>query len=258
MKKETLEKIEEEINEKTKLPEKVKGSIRKEVFINITIAIGMILYFVFLIIGSVGTTKNIRIVDFNIFSIILLATSIILFEISYRKQKGKLAIHGIETLLVAILTLFLPYIIFELDPIYEKHYMIGIAICISLYYVIKSIYISIKSKNGYMDNISDIKEIVKKEKLELNRKKDIQKETVKKEEKNIEEVSKKVKSKKEQKEEKNKQLKGEIDKKITKTNAPKKRGRPKKEESSLNKDVKKEVDTPKKRGRPRKAVTKND
>ena len=110
MKKETISKIEEEINQKTTLPNNLREKIKKDVFTNIIIAIGMIIYFTFLIMGSVGTVKTVRSIDFNIFSIVLLSVTIYLFEIAYKKDNGTLAIYGIETLIVSIITLFFPYI----------------------------------------------------------------------------------------------------------------------------------------------------
>lgn len=276
MRKESIRKIEEEINKKTTLPNELKENIRKEVFTNIIIAISMIVYFTFLIMGSVGTTKTVRTIDFNIFSIVLLGLTIYLFEIAYKKDSGKLAIYGIETLLVATITLFLPYIIFELDEFHKKYYMI-ISAYIGIYYVIKSICIVNKSKKKYIKQASDIKEIVKKEKKKSKR---IDKEEIEEirndikinEDKKIEEPKKidnktaKEDKKAEKKTENMPKRRGRPAKKKTtdeiKNNVPKKRGRPKKEEALAKEDNKKEdevkEDTPRKRGRPRKVVTSND
>ena len=109
MKKSTIEKIEKEISEKTKLPNEVKEIIKKEAFTNIVVGSVGILYFIFIVLGSVGSIKNVRTIDLNIFSIIFLGIAITIFEIAYRKDDGKLAIYGIESLVVAIFTLFLPH-----------------------------------------------------------------------------------------------------------------------------------------------------
>ena len=163
MRKGTIQKIEEEINEKRKMPKEVKESLRKEIFTNIIICACLVAYFLFLFLGSVDKTKAVRVIDLKIFSIIYLATSIILFEIAYKKDSGKIAIHGVEILLVAIMTLFLPYIIFELDSKYQKiYYFVGEYIAV--YYVIKCICIAIIRKRKYSKDVSDIKEIIKKEK----------------------------------------------------------------------------------------------
>lgn len=283
MKKNEVKKIEEEIKQKTTLTEDIKEKIRKESFINIIVAILEVSYFTFLILGSVGTIKNVRSIDFNIFSILILGLAIYLFEISYKKNDGKLAIFGIETLVTAMFTLFLPYIIFELNETYKKYYLI-ISGYVGLYYIIKCIFISIKIKKEYMKELSDIKDIVKKEKHESYKNTDY---TIEKSEK-IEEKEidkKKVNNQKKYKEEtkqnnttttkKNVKVKSDTEKVVNKKdknakskekeitnelnkNTPKKRGRPKKEES-----LKKEIDVktesaPKKRGRPRKVVTSND
>lgn len=275
MKKETISKIEKEINQKIALPRNIKEKIKKDIFTNIIIAISMIVYFTFLMMGSVGATKAVRSIDFNIFSILILGVTICLFEIAYRKENGTLEIYGIETLIVSVITLFFPYIIFELDEFYKKYYMI-VSAYIAVYYIIKSICIVSKAKKIHIKQSSDIKEIIKKEK-----RKDVIR--VKEKENNI-----------------------KIQKTIERQNvetAPKKRGRPKKSETTNNanknnvgvaalpqghvpsvahdvshswpnsdpqreqtkklekknnENKQKESDTPKKRGRPRKVVTVDD
>ena len=246
MKKSTIEKIENEISEKTKLPGEVKEKIKKEIFTNIIVASVIILYFIFIILGSVGSIKSVRTIDLNIFSILFLGIAISIFEISYRKDDGKLAMYGIESLMVAIFTLFSPYIIFELKGTNKKYYIIA-SVCIAVYYILKSIIISLKIKNKYMNsNISDVKEIVKKEKTKRRIKEDIEE---------IEEIKREIKDDKKTK----KEATVKIDKKNEqKESAPKKRGRPKKSETVKNENKPKEENVPKKRGRPRKVAMNND
>ena len=261
MKKSIIEKIEKEINEKTKLPNEVKEKIKKEVFTNITVASAIILYFIFIVLGSVGSIKNVRTIDLNIFSMLFLGIAIAIFEISYRKDDGKLSIYGIESLAVAIFTLFLPYIIFELNKTDKKYYLM-VSIYIGAYYIIKSIIISIKTKNKYMNaNISDVKEIVKKEKTKRRVKEDIEEGEAndKNNKKNVggdahidppkKQIAKKGTPKKEN-------LNKDIDKNKKQETTPKKRGRPKKTETTIRESKPKEETAPKKRGRPRKVVSK--
>ena len=168
MKKSTIEKIDKEISEKTKLPNEIKEKIKKEVFTNIIIASIIILYFILIVLGSANSIKSVRTTDLNIFSLLFLSIAIFLFEKAYRKDDGKLAIYGIESLAIAIFMLFLPYIIFELNESNKKYYLMASAY-IAGYYILKSIIIAIKTKNKYMnENISDVKEIVKKEKTRRN------------------------------------------------------------------------------------------
>ena len=162
MKKNIVKKIDDEINEKTKIPEGIKEKVKTDIFINIILAIIIITYIVFIILGSSGSIKNIRSVDLNIFSIIFLGAAILLFEIAYKKDNGSLALYGIESLMLAIFTLFLPYIIFEVHETSSILYSISF-ITIAVYYITKSIVIYIRNKSSYMNSISDVKEIVKKE-----------------------------------------------------------------------------------------------
>ena len=240
MKNSTIEKIEQEINEKTKLPHEIKEKIKKEVFTNIVIASIIILYLIFIILGSEGSTKNIRTTDLNIFCMLFLGVAIYLFEIAYRKDNGKLAIYGIESFIIAVFTLFLPYIIFELNEKNKKYYLTA-TIFVASYYILKSLIISIKTKNKHMNSkISDVKEIVKKEKTKRRIKEEIE---------DIEETKtiKEIKNKNEEK----KKIEAEEVK-------PKKRGRPKKTETKNNENKPKEENAPKKRGRPRKVDINND
>ena len=144
-----------------------------------------VLFLIFIILGSNNSVKSVRSIVLNVFSFLFLGLAIVLFEIAYRKDKGNLAINGIEALIIAILNLFLPYIIFELDEVYKRNYLLSTTF-IAIYYTLKSIYISLKIRNKYMDSISDVKEIVKKEKAKDNTDDDVQK---------IEEDSKQEKSK---------------------------------------------------------------
>ena len=148
MKEETIEKIENEITKKTTMPENLKNKTRKEIFINIILGIGIVIYFAVLIFGISGIEKAARILNFKRCSLVLLFISITLFEIAYKKDSGKLAINGIELLIVSIFTLFMPYIVFELDKVHQKHYIYGISF-IGLYYIIKSIIINKRAKTVY-------------------------------------------------------------------------------------------------------------
>lgn len=272
MKKSAIEEIEKEIDEKTRVPYELKDKIRKEVFTNIVVAVVIVTYFIFIVLGSIGSIKNVRVIDLNIFSMIFLGIAIVLFEIAYRRDQGNIAIYGIESLVVAIFTLFLPYIIFELDETHKKYYLLA-SIYIAAYYILKSIYIATRTRVKYMNSISDVKEIVKKEKSKRRVKEDIEIEEVI-EDRVIEENNKKVKKKNK---EINKKEDGKIDapkkrgrpkKNSTSENTegkreqksePKRRGRPKKSESSKKvENEAKETKAPKKRGRPRKVVTSND
>lgn len=67
MKKSTIQKIEEEIDEKTKLPYKIKDKIIKDVFTNIIVAAIIITYFIFIVLGSKRNYKNCKNYRFKYF-----------------------------------------------------------------------------------------------------------------------------------------------------------------------------------------------
>lgn len=282
MKKEMVEKIEDEIKQKTKLPNDIKEKTRKNIFINIVIAIIAISYLVFLILRSTGSAKNDCIIEFNILSMLLLGIAIGLFEFAYKKDNGSIAMYGIEALIIALTTLFLPYVIFEVNQENKKYYLL-VSSYIGIYYIIKCIYISLRAKRKYLEEQSDIKDIVKKEQRKINSQ-DIeieQNQKNKTENNNKQEKTKIEQSIKIEETHKIEKTKGSTPKKTdkkpqnetNKNEIPKKRGRPKKQveqkqenkkENTPNKSKEnhKKVNTkqekvenanvPKKRGRPRK------
>ena len=261
MQNETIEKVEKEIVQKTTVPNELKEKIRREVFLNILLAIAIIVYFIFLMLGSIDTIKVSRSVDFKIFSLLLLFISIALFEIAYKKDNGKLAINGIEILLVAMVTLFLPYIVFELDSIHQKYYILSMSL-IAIYYIIKSIIIGKKAKKAYVKAESDIKEITKKENKNANMLDEQIEEKSKIKTKKLKEV--KLKEAKQDKDNKKEDI---INKKSNKINNVKKESvvkNIKKQETPQKEEVKKEEkeqakeEIQKRRGRPKKENIEKD
>lgn len=104
---------------------------------------------------------------FQIFSNVsymeFLILGIIFFEISYKREDLKLALNGIEYVVVAISILVLQRIanLFNLNI---QLLMITIALGFSIYYTLKSIIIDTNDRRKELESISDVKEIVKEEK----------------------------------------------------------------------------------------------
>ena len=246
----TIEKIEEEITKKTTMPNDLKEKLRKEIFLNILLAIAIIVYFVFMVLGSLDSAKVTRSIDLNIFSIVLLAISIILIEVAYKKESAKIAVTAIEILIVSVVTMFLPYIIYELDKTHQRYYIIS-GVAIAFYYIIKSIVISNRAKAKYEKNESDIKDITKKEFKEI---KDTKK-PVKEKKKEVKETKPKAKKESKKENKKEDKIEDKIEKPIGKktekkanVNATKPSGKAKKVEEKPEENIV----APKKRGRPRK------
>lgn len=135
--------------------------LNKRIFINLVLAVAILLYFCIINLGYKNIVKDTFILDLQVFSATILTASIVLFEKAYKKQDGKLCIYGIEMLVLAIITLFMPYIYFySTDSI--KIICSCLSIYLSIYYVAKCMIIQRKAKKQHLDNLSDVKEIVKK------------------------------------------------------------------------------------------------
>lgn len=219
--KETIEqKMEKEIALKKKLPKEIEDAMNKKVFYNLIIGCIIIVYFIFLNMGFTNIDKNIFIKDTQVFSVTVLVISIILFEKSYKKENGSIAIFGIETLIVALTTLFIPYLYYYAGPLVSKILRME-AIFIAIYYVAKGTIICAMTQTKYEENISDVKEIVKRERksndeiIEMD--KDKEAEEIKIDEKIVpKKISKKTGTKKTTPNSKKKDVETKEDKKETK------------------------------------------
>ncbi len=158
---EKLEKIQKEINKQTKLSKDEKKKINKKIFQNIVMAIGIVVYFIFINLGFNNIEESTYLTDLKVFGAVAIGITIILFEKAYKKDSGELTIYGIEMLIIAICTLLTNYI-------YKFHYskyiyiITSIAMLFAVYYVGKSIVIYVKMKNRALKKASDIHKIVRK------------------------------------------------------------------------------------------------
>lgn len=156
-----MEQLEKEIINKKRLPEEEKTKIYKKVFENMLIADILMAFFYLISLGSFNIETQTFLMDLKVFSVGFILFTIILFEISYRKENGSLCIHGIECMAVAICILFFNY----LYTMYMKDFYLYVstfAYISSVYYVGKSIIIYRKMKKQYIASLSDIDEIIKK------------------------------------------------------------------------------------------------
>lgn len=158
---EKLEKIQKEINKQTKLSKDEKKKINKKIFQNIVMAIGIVVYFIFINLGFNNIEESTYLTDLKVFGAVAIGITIILFEKAYKKDSGEFTIYGIEMLIIAICTLLTNYI-------YKFHYskyiyiITSIAMLFAVYYVGKSIVIYVKMKNKALKKASDIHKIVGK------------------------------------------------------------------------------------------------
>ena len=100
----------------------------------------------------------------------MLFIAIIIFEIAYNKDSTKIGLIGIE-ILVLSLNILLTWNIINKKHISTQKYIIYSSIIFLGYYVIKSMLIYTKGKKQYLNSLSDIHEIVKKEPIKKEAKK---------------------------------------------------------------------------------------
>ena len=193
-----VKKIAEDKKEKKKLPKEVANQINKKLFTNIMIAVIIMTYFILISLGNVNIEQSAFIIDLKVFSITLLVLAIVIFEKSYKKDDSALCIHGIETLILAIVTLLSIYINLLLHERFIG--LVSIAsFAFAIYYVTKATIIYIRDRKEYIKNQNDIIDIIKPdqpEKVETRLKKSevekIEKEKEKEEEKHKESIRKKM------------------------------------------------------------------
>lgn len=226
---------------KEKIPKEISQEIIKKIFGNLLKAVGIMFYFIILNLAY-STMKHERLIgDIEVFASTFLVIGIILLERAYKKDNNSIAISAIEFLVLALHSLSIMYVItlFQYD---FRFYLLTSSYAFSIYYVLKSIVLYTKGRRDYLNSLSDISEIVKKDepiKKEAKKRK-LDQETQKKE--NIEKEKQKKKTgnatsktkKQELKEDSAEIKKNSKTKRKTKTEGEvvpekKKRGRPKKE-----------------------------
>lgn len=161
-KQKNIEKIEKIIKDKHKIENEVTQQIKRKIVENFIIAIIFIIYLYLLYLGSQNIETSIYLTDLKVFSIGLVIVAIIIFEYSYKKDSGIMCIHGIEVLVIGIVTLFSIYIYsLNVNRIFSL-IITFIAILVIIYFIIKCIIILFKMKKQSLKSKDDIKEIIQK------------------------------------------------------------------------------------------------
>ena len=157
--KEIEEAVEKELKSKKKLPAEELKKINKRVFQNVFLAIVIMFYLDFIILGFVNIENGVFVTDLKVFGMALLLVAIGIFEYAYKKDSGKHIIHGIEILLLAFITILLIYVnlMWSNKFIYITAF---VSYVFAIYYVAKSIIIYKKMKKEYF--LEEMKKIIKK------------------------------------------------------------------------------------------------
>lgn len=134
-------------------------TILRKIFKNLIILVLIIFYFNLINITYITTNENLITLITSISSIVLLFLSILIFEVAYHKDNGKLAINGIEILVIAFHTLTIWYVINRSNLSFQS-YLLFSTYAVLIYYILKSIIIYTEGKREYLKSLSDIHEIV--------------------------------------------------------------------------------------------------
>ena len=142
--------------------EKISPKSYKEVYYQILYAIGIIIYFFITnyICYKMGKEKAVSIIE--MFATAFFIIGLIVLEIAYKKDSGKMAITAIELLIISFYSITIMHIVtkFKFD---FQIYLLTSSYIIAIYYVLKAIVVYTKERREYLNSFSDIKEIVKKD-----------------------------------------------------------------------------------------------
>lgn len=160
MKKHTLDKKEKSTPKG--LPKEISQTILKKIAKNVITAVCLIAYFMILNMAYFSMKQERLVEDIKVFAGAFLLVGVIILEKAYKEDKGDIALTGIELLVIAFHSLSIMHItaMFKLE---FQYYMIISSGIFSIYYVLKSLILYTKEKKAYLNSLSDISEIVKKD-----------------------------------------------------------------------------------------------
>lgn len=147
----------------------------KEIYWNILKAIIVMTYFLALNFAYINVKTEYVEIGSKIITMIFLAIGIFIIEKAYKNDDGNMAIQGIEVLVLATYTLTTNHVVNKFEFNFKSYSLVA-SYLYAIYYLIRGIYIYTKGKKEEVDNLSDIREIVKKEEP-------VKKEAIKKNEK---------------------------------------------------------------------------
>ena len=140
----------------------INKAVTGDVLANLAYSSMIMIYFMFFniqyeVLPEVTLTKYI-----NISSIAFLIISILMIEVSYKKEKDNILLYGIEFLILAIFTLLIKHIPKLVQCNTQTYILIG-SYLFAIYYMLKSTILYTIERQNELKQYSDIKEIVKDE-----------------------------------------------------------------------------------------------
>ena len=152
-----FEEIKNIFKNKKKIPKEELKKIHKPVWKNIIVAIVVLIYFAFLILGFKNIENSIYQTDLKVFALCILAFAIILLEKAYKEDNGTIAVFGIEAIILAVVTLALIYVNLMISSNYINILLI-ISGVVLVYYIIKAIVVNKKGRKKYF--LNNVKEMI--------------------------------------------------------------------------------------------------
>ena len=158
LEKKQLEAIEEERKKQKTISKVRKERIDKNILENLCFGIAFLFYFIFLNLGAMHIRPEIYLVDLKVFSLVSIAITIGTYERAYHKDSGRIAIHGIELMVLSIITLIALYIQ-QTYPAILTDILNAVAVLYAVYFVMKSIIVHLEMKKVALKRASDIRKI---------------------------------------------------------------------------------------------------
>lgn len=135
----------------------------KDILTNMIYAVISIAYFIALNIVYQYCTESIFKIYTQVSYMLFLVLGILEIEIAYKKNNNKIAVYGVEYIVIATYILLIETITTAFD-LNLKKYIVLSSYIFPIYYTLKTILIDTKQRINQYKGLSDIKEIVKAEK----------------------------------------------------------------------------------------------
>ena len=145
----------------------MRKNISLNVYKNIIIALIVMIYFIGINTLYYKLERSQLLNILKIISMLILFVGIIILEVSFRKDNGKMGINAIEIIAIAAHTLSTAHIV-ELQKFKFANYILVSSYVFSIYYLFKALFIYTKERKDYLNSLSDIKEIVENDPIKKN------------------------------------------------------------------------------------------
>lgn len=151
--------IENELESKQKMPKEMKVETIRTILKNLLMVVIVLITLSIVCFMDEKLIKENFATGLKIISIFFVIVSIVGFEIAYRKEKFNFGMWAIEFLILGMIIMFVPYL-----SQYIQKIIIGVAVGFGVYYIIKLLIIVLKKRKDFLNQKSDVKDILKEEK----------------------------------------------------------------------------------------------